>query len=79
MCFFSVGRVCSDPLLLGSEANWVGWLGLVGDGRAGWVGLDWLGPSPGFLPLCGECGGEREETVGGGVGTVRYMCILFVF
>ena len=65
MFFFSVGRVCSDPLLLGSGANWVGWLGLVGDGRAGWlVRLGWVGwdSSPGFLPLCGECGG--------GVGTV---------
>ena len=81
--FFSVGRVCSDPLLLGPEANWVGWLGLAGDGRAGWlvrlVRLCWLGPSPVFLPLCGECWERGEKRLGRGWDCaihVYYVCVL---
>ena len=81
MCFFSVGRCvpirCYWDLKLIGSVGW-GWQGMAG--LVGWLGwLGWLGPSPGFLPLCGVCGGGREETVGGGVGTVRYMCIIIVF
>ena len=82
MFFFSVGRVCSDPLLLGSEANWVGWLGLAGDGRAGWlvrlVGL--AGSLPRILTSVRGVWG-REGRNGWGRGWdcaihVYYNCVL---
>ena len=75
--FFSVGRVCSDPLLLGSEANWVDWLGLTGDGRAGWlvrlVGLAGTPPPDSYL-CAGSVG--REERKGWGRG---WDCAMHVY
>ena len=78
MCFFSVGRVCSDPLLLGSEANWVGWLGLVGDGRAGWLVrlVRLAGTPPPDSYLCAGSVGERgKKRLGEGLG----LCDTCVF
>ena len=66
--------MCSDPLLLGSEANWVGWLGLAGlVSWLGWVGLD--GTLPRILTSVRGVWG-REERNGWGRG---WDCAIHVY
>ena len=63
-----------DLKLIGSVGwGWQGMAGLVG--WLGWVGLGWLGPSPGFLPLCGECGERGKKRLGEGLGLCD-ACVL---